>query len=66
MKILLEDHKLDKVFVNATVSDGNVRLWGVVESADEAATAEAAAKALPGVKSVENKLGLSQMSGVPV
>jgi CBS domain-containing protein len=66
MKILLDDHKLDTVFVNATVSDGNVRLWGVVENADEAASAEAAAKALPGVKSVENNLGLSPMSGVPV
>jgi CBS-domain-containing membrane protein len=66
MKILLDDHKLDTVFVNATVSDGNVRLWGVVEHADEAAAAEVAAKALPGVKSVENNLGLSPMSGVPV
>jgi CBS domain-containing protein len=66
MKILLDDHKLDTVFVNATVSDGNVRLWGVVENADEAASAEAAAKTLPGVKSVENNLGLSPMSGVPV
>ena len=66
MKTLLDDHKLDTVFVNATVSDGNVRLWGVVENADEAASAEAAAKALPGVKSVENNLGLSPMSGVPV
>jgi CBS domain-containing protein len=65
MKILLDDHKLDTVFVNATVSDGNVRLWGVVENADEAASAEAAAKTLPGVKSVENNLGLSPMSGVP-
>jgi CBS-domain-containing membrane protein len=66
MKILLDEHKLDPVFVNVTVSDGNVRLWGVVENTDEAAVAEAAAKALPGVKSVENNLGLSPMSGVPV
>ncbi len=66
MRILLEEHKLDPVFVNVTVNDGNVRLWGVVESTDEAVVAEAAAKALPGVKSVENKLGLGPMSGVPV
>ena len=66
MKILLDEHKLDPVLVNVTVSDGNVRLWGVVENADEAAVAEAAAKAFPGVKSVANNLGLKPMSGVPV
>jgi len=66
MKILLDEHKLDPVFVNVTVSDGNVRLWGVVENADEATAAESAAKGLPGVKSVENNLGPGPMSGVPV
>jgi osmotically-inducible protein OsmY len=66
MKILLDEHKLDPVFVNITVNDGNVRLWGVVENVDEAAVAEAAAKALPGVKSVDNNLGPGPMSGVPV
>ena len=66
MKILMAEHKLDPVFVNVTVNDGNVRLWGVVENADEAAVAEAAAKTLPGVKSVENNLGPGRMSGVPV
>ena len=65
MKILLDEHKLDTVFVNVTVRDGNVRLWGVVENADEAAAAEGAAKNLPGVKSVENNLGPGPMSGVP-
>ncbi len=66
MKILLNEHKLDTVFVNVTVRDGNVRLWGVVENADEAAAAASAAKNLPGVKSVENNLGPGPMSGVPV
>jgi CBS domain-containing protein len=66
MKILLDEHKLDTVFVNVTVHDGNVRLWGVVENADEAAAAEGAARTLPGVKSVENNLGPGPMSGVPV
>jgi CBS domain-containing protein len=66
IKILLDEHKLDTVFVNVTVDDGNVRLWGVVENADEAAAAEAAAKTLPGVKSVESNLGPGPMSGVPV
>jgi osmotically-inducible protein OsmY len=36
--------------VNVTVSDGNVRLWGMVGNADQAAAAESAAKTLPGVK----------------
>jgi CBS-domain-containing membrane protein len=66
MRILLDEHKLDTVFVNVTVSDGNVRLWGVVENAGEAEAAEGAAKTLAGVKSVENNLGPGPMSGVPV
>ena len=66
MKILLDEHKLDTVFVNVTVRDGNVRLWGVVENADEAAAAERAAKTLPSVKSLQNNLGPGPMSGVPV
>ena len=66
MKTLLDDHKLDTVLLNVTVSDGNVRLWGVVENADEAAVAARAAKSLAGVKSVENNLSLGPMSGVPI
>ena len=66
VKILLDKHKLDTVLVNVTVSDGNVRLWGVVESTEQAAMAESAAKTLAGVKSVENNLNLGPMSGVPV
>jgi CBS domain-containing protein len=66
LKILLDKHELDTVLVNVTVSDGNVRLWGVVKNADQAETAESAAKILPGVKSVENNLGPDPMSGVPV
>ncbi len=66
MKILLEKHKLDTVLVNVTVNDGNVRLWGVVENAEEAAAAESAAKTLPDVRSVENNLGFGPMSGIPV
>ena len=66
VKILLEKHKLDPVLVNVTVHDGNVRLWGVVENAEEAVAAESTTKTLPGVKSVENNLGFAPMSGVPV
>ena len=61
----MNEHKLDTVLVNVIVNDGNVRLWGVVENAEEAAAAESAAKSLPGVKSVENNLGLGPISGVP-
>src|SRR6516162_9168746 len=66
MKILLDQHNLDTVLVNVTVSDGNVQLWGVVENAEEAAAAESAARTLPGVRSVENNLGPGPISGVPV
>jgi CBS domain-containing protein len=66
MKVLLEKHNLDTVLVNVTVSHGNVRLWGIVENADQAAAAEALAKSLPGVKSVENNLGPGPISGLPV
>jgi CBS domain-containing protein len=66
LEILLKEHELDPVLVNVTVTDGNVRLWGVVESADDADVAVAAAKSLPGVRSVENNLGSGPMSGVPV
>src|SRR5271167_1630089 len=51
MKILLGQHKRDTILINVTVSDGNVRLWGVVENTVQAAAAETAAKSLPGVKS---------------
>jgi CBS-domain-containing membrane protein len=64
-KILLDEHKLDTVLVNVTVTDGNVRLWGIVENADEAAAAVRAAKNLPGVRSVESNLTTGLMSGVP-
>jgi len=66
VRILLDKRELDTVLVNVTVSDGNVRLWGVVENADQAAAAESAAKILPGVKSVKNNLSPGPMSGVPV
>ena len=64
MRVLL--NKLNTGLVNVTVSDGNVRLWGEVESPDEAGVAEAAAKSLAGVKSVENNLRPGPVSGVPI
>src|SRR6516225_11232114 len=66
VKILLGKPELDAALVNVTVTDGNVRLWGAVENPDEAAMAESAAKALSGVKSVENNLRPGPISGVPV
>jgi len=66
VKTLLGRHNLDTVLVNVTVNNGQVRLWGIVDNAEEAATAEKAANSVPGVKSVENYLGLGPLSGVPV
>ena len=66
MKILLDEHKLDTVLVNVVVADGHVRLWGTVESTEEALAAERAAKAMRGVRSVENNLSTGPMSGVPL
>jgi CBS-domain-containing membrane protein len=66
VKILLEKPELEAVLVNVTVRNGNVRLWGVVENADQAAAAERATRSLPAVKSVANNLALAPISGVPV
>ena len=66
IKILIGEPKLDTVLLNVTVNRGKVRLWGIVENAEQAAAAEAAAKSLPGVKSVENNLGPGPISGQPV
>ena len=66
MKTLLDNDQLDTVLANVTVNDGNIRLWGVVESRDQAVAAESAARKLPEVKSVENNLSPGPMSGVPI
>jgi CBS-domain-containing membrane protein len=66
VKILLEKPELEAVLVNVIVRNGNVRLWGVVENATQAAAAEGATRSLPAVKSVENNLAPASISGVPV
>jgi CBS-domain-containing membrane protein len=66
VKILLENQKLDDALVNVTVTDGKVRLWGMVQDSDQAAAAETAARSVAGVTSVENNLGPGPISGVPV
>lgn len=45
--------------INAATSDGVVTLSGSVQSADEKSQAEAAAKSVKGVKSVDNQLSTS-------
>ena len=66
VKMLLGKHELDTALVNVTVTDGNVRLWGIVENAGQAAAAETVAKSLPGVKWLINNLGTGPISGVPL
>ena len=66
VKTLLAKHELDTALVNVTVIDGNVRLWGIVENARQAAMAETAVRSLPGVKSLVNNLGIGPTSGEPI
>jgi len=66
VKALQQEATLGPVLVNVTVQDGAVRLWGTVDSTAQAEAAERAAKAVQGVRSVENNLALGPMSGVPV
>src|SRR6516164_5712744 len=40
VKMLLGKRELDTALVNVTVTDGNVRLWGTVENASQAAAAK--------------------------
>lgn len=44
--------------VNVIVSNGVVQLWGLVQSQDEKMAAQVAAENTPGVKRIENNLGL--------
>ncbi len=44
--------------INVIVNEGNVQLWGIVYTATEKQAAQLAAESVPGVKSVENYLGL--------
>ncbi len=43
--------------INVIVADGEVQLWGLVETKEEKLAAQVAAENIPGVKSVENHLG---------
>ena len=66
LKTLLGIHEFDTVLINVTVNDGDVQLWGIVESDNEKADAERAVKSLPGVRSIQNHLWLGPLSGIPV
>jgi len=66
MAALLGNAALGPVLVNVTAHEGAVRLWGRVDSTAQVEAAEQAAKAVPGVRSVENNLSLGPISGVPV
>ena len=44
--------------INVIVTDGVVELWGIVNSTTEKKAAEVSAENVPGVKSVENNLGI--------
>jgi len=44
VKTLLAKHEFDTALVNVIVIDGNVRLWGIVENAGQAAMAETAVR----------------------
>jgi len=57
---------LDPLLINVTVSDGAVKLWGVVENEAQREAAARAARAVDGVRSVEDNLGPGPVSGVPV
>lgn len=66
LKVLMNRPDFESVLINVTVRDGEVRLWGVMESDEEVAAAEKLVESVPGVTSVENNLNLGPLTGVPV
>jgi len=57
MKALPENAGVDTAFINVIVDHGAVELWGVVDSEAQSKAAGMAAAEVPGVKSVQNRLG---------
>lgn len=57
LKAFSDDAGLGGTFVNVTVSDGKVRLWGTVRTDTEEKALVVAARSVPGVNSVESRLG---------
>jgi hyperosmotically inducible protein len=52
--------------INVTVHDGAVALWGPIENGAQRDAAEQAARAVSGVRSIENNLGPEPVSGLPI
>lgn len=55
---LSEDIGIGTTTINVIVTNGVVELWGIVNSVAEKKAAEVSAENIPGVKSVENNLGI--------
>lgn len=64
MEALANIDGLHVALMNVTVHDGNVHLWGNVESDKEQRAARIAAENVPGVKTVETDLGRSDAARV--
>jgi len=62
----VEEHSGVAYRVNVIVTDGDVQLWGLVTGQEEKLAAQVAAENIPGVKSVDNHLGITPpgMSGI--
>lgn len=58
MKELGKAIGVDTPLVNATVEDGAVQLWGIAYNPANRKAAQVAAESIPGVKSVDNHIGL--------
>lgn len=58
-KILAEEEWAESAMVNVIVTDGNVQLWGVIDSEEQRQALHVAAEEIPGVKSVEDHMTFS-------
>jgi len=64
MEALASVDGLHVALMNVTVHDGNVHLWGEVETDKEQRAARIATENVPGVKSVDTDLGRSEAARV--
>src|SRR5690606_25917055 len=56
LEFLRKEPWANLAFINATVENGVVHLWGLTESPEQRSAYEIAAQRVPGVKSVQNHL----------
>ena len=66
VKMLLAKHELDTALVNVTVTDGNVRLWGIVENARAGRDGRNRGKVFAGRQVARKQSGHYPISGVPI